>query len=158
MPDEAPLIVVNANQRRHFEVLLSRLEESVVRIERLLDDRVAIAGPTLAVMDHDVPPAFHDHATPVLHELRRRIERLAHLLGVEPRRVSRRRLIAATLNAEAIRVEDSLSPQLRGYGHVDPSVHQHLDPLLIDITASLTELAAALRSRTQPSASTWPHG
>ena len=38
MADQLPTIKLNANQRRHFEVLLSRLEESLTKIERLLDN------------------------------------------------------------------------------------------------------------------------
>ena len=54
----------------------------------------------------------------------------------------------STLSAEAIRIEDSLSKQLRGYGEVHGSVVQHLDPILEEMSRTLNALAASLRRNT----------
>ena len=63
--------------------------------------------------------------------------------GMPSARVSsRRRTTTASLNAEAVRLEDSLSPQLQGYGAVDPSVPLQLDPMLVDMASELNGLVA----------------
>ena len=36
MSERIPAIILNANQRRHFEVLFARLEDSLTKVERLL--------------------------------------------------------------------------------------------------------------------------
>jgi hypothetical protein len=60
--------------------------------------------------------------------------------------MSRRRTISAILTAEAVRFEDSLASQMRGYGSVDSSVVQHLDPRLEDIARTLKVLASFLKA------------
>lgn len=137
-------IVLNANQRRHFEVLFARLEDALVRVETLL---APTSGhePVLSIIDNDLAGSFREYATPILGELRGQLGRLATALALQPRRLSRSRVIAVTLNSEAIRVQESLSAHLRGYGEVDPSVVQHLDPILFEIARTLNTLSAAVR-------------
>jgi hypothetical protein len=71
---------------------------------------------------------------------------LSSLLDLRPRRVSLRRTTAAILTAEAVRFEDSFASQMRGYGPVDSSVMQHLDPRLEDIARILNMLATSLKA------------
>lgn len=148
MSDGLPAIVLNANQRRHFEVLFARLEDSLTRIDLLLGPETG-RQPSLSVDEHDIPDAFRGRATPVLAELRARIIQFATALELRPRKVSRARSIAATLSAEAIRIEDSLSSQLRGYGEVHPTVARHLDPALKEMAQMLTALASGLEHHSQ---------
>lgn len=145
MSDIPYAIRLNANQRRHFEVLFGRLEESLARIEELMVDNET-PDYTLSVTVDDVPAAFRRTAPPLLDQLRREIEQLSIILELRPRRVSRRRTISAILTAEAVRFEDSLAPQMRGYGPVDSSVEQLLDPRLEDIARTLNTLASSLKA------------
>lgn len=140
-----PGIVLNPHQRRHFEVLLARLEESLGKVEMLLGSPRATL-PVLTVLIDDPPESFRERAVEVVRDLREQIVELARDLSVAPRTLSRSRAIAATLSAEAVRIEDSLSPQLRGYGDVHPSLSRELDPRLERIARALTALAAALRA------------
>lgn len=138
-------IRLNANQRRHFEVLLARLEESLSRIESLMVDQ----GPLDSLMnvtEDDLPAAFRQTAPPLIEQLRREIGHLSGILELRPRRVSRRRTISAILTAEAVRFEDSLASQMRGYGLVDSSMVEHLDPRLAEIARVLNALASSLRA------------
>lgn len=137
-------IRLNANQRRHFEVLFARLEESLSRIESLMFDP-ELPDSVMNVTEDDLPPAFRTTAPPLIAQLRREIEHLTGMLELRPRRVSRRRTISAILTAEAVRFEDSLASQMRGYGLVDSSVVQHLDPRLEDIARTLNLLASSLK-------------
>jgi hypothetical protein len=137
-------IVLNANQRRHFEVLFARLEDALVRVETLLGPATGPA-PVLSIIDNDLANSFRDYATPILDELRAQVAQLATVLALQPRRLSRSRVIAVTLNSEAIRVQESVSSHLRGYGDVHPSVTQHLDPILTNIAQTLNALATAVR-------------
>lgn len=138
-------IVLNTNQRRHFEVLFARLEDSITRIQGLLDRGGPGDHRILSLLDDDVPEGFGTTASDVLGQIRAQIAELTATLDLKPRRMSRRRAIAAALTSEAIRLEDSLSPQLRGYGALDPSVAQHLDPVLAEMASTLTRLASHLR-------------
>jgi hypothetical protein len=140
--DQTPPVTLNQNQRRHFEVLFARLEDSMAKIERLLF-RPDPAGRLSAVED-DVSPAFRAIAAAELPLIRAEIERLVTTLALKPRAVSLRRTIGATLTTEAIRLEDSFSSHLRGYGSVDESVANTLDPALDALAASLRALSASL--------------
>jgi hypothetical protein len=149
MLDGGAPVVLNANQRRHFEVLFARLEDSLVRVESLLGPGPA-RPQVLSILEEDVPDGFREHAAPILSALREQLGELAQELGLHPRRVSRSRTIAATLGAEAIRIEDSVSSNLRGYGDVDPTVAARLDPVLGNVARMLNDLAAALRRHQRP--------
>jgi hypothetical protein len=145
MADGIPPIVLNANQRRHFEVLFARLEDSLTTVEDLLTLDPG-QRQVLTIIEHDIPDAFREQAAPIIAGLRERIIQLAAALELHARKLSRARSAAATLSAEAIRIEDSLSPQLRGYGEVHDSVARHLDPVLAEMARTLGALAAALRA------------
>ena len=142
MSDQLPPVTLNQNQRRHFEVLFARLEDSVSKIERLLirPDRAA----TLSLLEDDVSPTFRTLASAELPRIHAEIEQLVTTLGLKPRTVSLRRTIGATLTTEAVRLEDSFSSHLRGYGSVDGSVATTLDPALAALAGSLRTLSAAL--------------
>ncbi len=135
-------VTLNQNQRRHFEVLFARLEDSLAKIERLLfhPDQSA----TLSLMEDDISPGFRNMAASELPRVRAEIERLVTTLALKPRSVSMRRTIGATLTTEAVRLEDSFSSQLRGYGSVDESVAIALDPALDALARSLRTLSASL--------------
>lgn len=132
MPQLRP--VLNDNQRRHFSVLLVSLDEALARIEEL-SDRDCRAGASLTAYTDDLPQRFSAEAGPMIADLRARIVQLAALLGTEPRRMSRARSIRALVTSAAIRLEDSRARGLRGYGTVDPSVQEQLDPVLDDLIA-----------------------
>ena len=135
-------IQLNDNQRRHFEVLLSRLEDSLATIETLL---AAPRPRHLTQVAADVSPAFRALAASEIPALRREVERIALALNLRPNIVSLRRIIGAALTTDAVRVEDSLSSQMRGYGAVDPTVAERLDPALLRLAQSLEVLASALK-------------
>lgn len=145
MPDDPGTIRLNANQRRHFEVLFARLEESLSRIESLMLDH-ELPDSLMSITENDLPAAFRKTAPPLIEQLRREIGQLSGILDLRPRRVSRRRTISAILTAEAVRFEDSLASQMRGYGQVDSSMVEHLDPRLADIARVLNALASSLRA------------
>lgn len=142
MSDQSLPVTLNQNQRRHFEVLFARLEDSLAKIERLLfhPDRTA----KLSVVEDDVSSAFRATATAELPRLHAEIDRLVEVLALKPRTVSLRRTIGATLTTDAVRLEDSFSSQLRGYGSVDASVASALDPALDALAGSLRTLSASL--------------
>jgi hypothetical protein len=142
MDDPLLGVRLNDNQRRHFEVLLARLEDSLATIERLL---AAPPPRHLTQLADDVSPAFRTLAEAEIPRLRGQVEHLADALGLRPNIVSLRRIIGAALTSDAVRVEDSLSSQMHGYGAVDPSVAQRLDPALLRLAESLEHLASALK-------------
>ncbi|MGH7671017.1 MAG: hypothetical protein ACRENQ_16155 [Gemmatimonadaceae bacterium] len=127
-----PHPILNENQRRHFSVLLVSLDESLARIEQLSDRDRRVWGALTAYTD-DLPRRFSAAADPLIADLRGRIVELAALLGTEPRRMSRTRSIRALVTSATIRLEDSRARGLRGYGTVDPTVHEQLDPMLDDL-------------------------
>lgn len=150
MSDTSVTVILNANQKRHFEVFLAHLEDLLLRVETLLVPSLGGAR-TLSVIENDVTEDFRENAAPVLRALHQRIDELARELSLQPRRVSASRVISATLSAAAIRVEDSMSSQLRGYGEVHASVSKQLDPVLDNMAQTLNGLSAVLRRRTPKS-------
>lgn len=130
MADLQPIL--NEHQRRHFAVLLVGLDEALARIEQLAERERRAWGP-LTEYDDDLPPRFTGEAEPLIADLRARIVALGDLLGTSARRMSRARSIRAMVTSATIRLQDSRARGLRGYGAVDPSVHERLDPVLDDL-------------------------
>ena len=124
--------VLNENQRRHFSVLLVSLDEALARIEQFSARDRPSWGPLTDYAD-DLPPHFRDGIEPLVTDLRQRILHLAMALGTDVRQMSRTRSIRAIVTSATIRLEDSRARGLRGYGAVDPSVHEQLDPVLDDL-------------------------
>jgi hypothetical protein len=139
-PERAP--VLNENQRRHFEVLLSMLEESLQRIETLSSSLSMNGG--MSIVKDDLPSTFILEAEPLIASIRARIGRLAAVLELTPRTVSKRRTISALLTAAIIRIEDSSPEQLRGYGTVDPRFALDVAPRLREIRKALALLGSLL--------------
>lgn len=156
MPMTDPHPVLNENQRRHFSVLLVSLDEALARIQQLTRKDRESWGPLTDYTD-DLPPDFRERTDPLIADLRERILRLAALLGTDPRRMSRARSVRAMVTSATIRLEDSRARGLRGYGAVDPSVHEQLDPVLDDLMArfrAISRLAAGTTNDAAGSTST----
>lgn len=132
--------VLNQHQRRHFSVLLVSLDEALARIEQLSDPGGHAWGP-LTEYTPDLPPQFPAEARPLIDDLRRRLIELSEVLGTEGRRMSRARSIRAMVTSATIRLEDSRARALRGYGTVDATVHEQLDPVLDDLIEQFRQIA-----------------
>jgi hypothetical protein len=142
-PDPPSLgVTLNANQRRHYGILVSGLETTLAKIEAALAPATAPAG--LAVVASDLPRSFRDGAHPLLARVRASLRHVARGLALEVHPVSQRQTCRALLRSEINRIEESYSTHLRGYGAVDDSVSTVLDPMLRDVRADLGELIALL--------------
>jgi hypothetical protein len=142
-PEPQPLgVVLNANQRRHYGILIAGLEATLEKIE------AAVAGPPpatgLARVLPDLPSAFREGAAPILARLRDDLRRIAKGLSLETHPISQRQTCRALLTSEINRVEESYSSHLRGYGAVDETLGTVLDPMLRDVRADLGTLASLL--------------
>jgi hypothetical protein len=135
---------LNDNQRRHYEILFSRLEQSLEQIERAIQRAPSSAQLTRPI--EDLPESFVANAAPLIGELRVAMLDVVSTLGLRPREVSRRRTIQALISSEMNGVQDGYSSRLRGYGEVDPSVAEHLDPRLRRLHHGLAELGQLLRN------------
>jgi len=136
-------VVLNEHQRRHFEVLFAGLEQALNEIDELLREPVARQRHLTQYRD-DLPANAAVVVVPHVALIRRALEALTKELGLKPRTVSRRQSIRALLTAQAIRIEESYAGHLRGYGSVDASVAQHLDPALASIRESLVTISGLL--------------
>ena len=132
--------ILNEHQRRHFTVLLVGLDEALARIEQLADADRRAWGPLTEYTD-DLPPRFSREVGPLIADLRARILALGDQLGTETRRLSRRRSIRAMVTSSTIRLEDSRTRGLRGYGAVDASVGEQLDPVLNELIERFRAIA-----------------
>jgi len=138
-------VALNANQRRHYGILLTGLETTLSKIEAAVND-----GPrasALGTVASDLPLSFRDSAQPLLRSIRDDIQRLADGLSLETHPVSQRQTCRALLTSEINRIEESYSSHLRGYGAVDDSVGASLDPVLRGMRAELGQLVALLSGR-----------
>jgi hypothetical protein len=136
-------IRLNDNQRRHYEILFSRLEQSLGQIERAIQGEPAATALTSPI--DDLPNRFAAEAGPMIAALRASTLDIVRSLGLRPREVSRRRTIQALISSEMNGVQDGFASRLRGYGDVDPSVAELLDPQLQQLQARLGELGQLLR-------------
>lgn len=136
-------IRLNDNQRRHYEILFARLELSLAQIERAIQGESSSAKLTATI--DDLPRRFVDDAAPLVGELRATMLDVVRSLGLRPREVSRRRTIQALISSEMNGIQDGYASRLRGYGDVDPSVAEHLDPQLQQLHAKLGALSQLFR-------------
>ena len=137
-----PTVVVNHAQRRHFAVLIILLEESLGEIEAVAAGASGQNG--LRRSAHDLPADF-DHALAVAgSRIRAHVVNLSRLLDLKAETVSDARRVQAQLLANMVRIEDSMSAGIRGYGDVDPSVARTIDPLLLGIHSELRQLMIQL--------------
>ena len=113
-------IRLNDNQRRHYEVLFARLEQSLDQIERATHGEPAASLMSRPI--DDLPARFTSESAPIIATVRAVLEEVAASLDLRPREVSRRRTCEALITSEMIGVENGYAKQLRGYGEIDPSV------------------------------------
>jgi hypothetical protein len=141
--NETGAVRLNDNQRRHYEVLLGRLERSLAQLESA--GRGDDARTMLTVADADLPSRFKQESAAVISEARQQLAAIVRSLSLQPRVVSQRRVCRALLTSELNGLTDASSSHLRGFGAVDPSLAEHLDPALERLHATLSGLADTLR-------------
>jgi len=146
----ANLIPLNGPQRLHFEVILASLEKALSRLELIAQGREH-AGCRLTRMDGDLPDAFWEGAAPIVERLRAKVASLSTAMALTERHTSAKRLVRTLLTAQLLKIEDSSSGRLRGYGVVDPAVEGRLDPALealqLDLHAVLDLLSSGVERR-----------
>jgi hypothetical protein len=125
-------IRLTADQRRHLGVLLEQVDDGLLTVQRLAEPGVRELGVRRRDVA-DLPDAFMQEAPAAIAEVRTKIARLADLLGLEEVGVSRRQQARARLLSMVVHLEDAGSRGLRGYGAVDPSVREHMDPVIEEI-------------------------
>ncbi|HSA56522.1 MAG TPA: hypothetical protein VLE53_12515 [Gemmatimonadaceae bacterium] len=135
-PSDEGRTLLNGSQRRHFEVLLGMLQDTLSKVERLASEGASDPGGPV-VYKEDLPPGFAASIEPAMTELRHLIARFSADHGLRQRAVSRARSIRALLTAELVRIEDSTADKLRGYGAVDPELGTTIDPVLRELHALL---------------------
>jgi len=134
-------VVLNEPQRRHFAVLLAMLEDTLADVEAIA------AGPAasgrLRAQEHDLPRGLDAALRPYVVQLRGELVALADRLGLVGQSHLASRRLQALLLASIVRMEDSTSDRIRGYGAVDESVKREVDPALRRMHATLERMLAA---------------
>lgn len=147
----ANLIPLNGPQRLHFEVILASLEKALSRLELIAQGREH-GGCRLTRMDGDLPDAFWEGAAPIVERLRAKVASLSTAMALTERHTSAKRLVRTLMTAQLLKIEDSSSGRLHGYGAVDPAVEGRLDPALealqLDLHAVLDLLSSGVERRT----------
>ena len=140
--------LLTTSQRRHFEVVLAKLEDALDEIDRLAcrDVRQPQQRRFTDIAD-DLPPDFAARITPASQSARDVIADLAQRLGLAPQPASPFRTVRALLHAEIVRLQDSVSSALKGYGVVDSRAPAVIDPALREL---ITHLAMMLRALDSP--------
>jgi hypothetical protein len=146
MPDKRDAIRLNDNQRRHYEVMFARLEQSLDQIERATRGEPEPSRMSRPI--DDLPERFTRESAPIIATVRALLKDVARALELRPRELSRRRTAEALMTSEMISVENGYASRLRGYGEMDPSVAEHLDPTLGQVHAGLAALRDLLRENT----------
>ena len=133
---------LSESQRRHYEVLFARLERTLLLLEEAA--QAGEARTTLTAVDADLPTRFVQEAPEAIGDAMRQLSALAEMLSLRPRVESRRRVCRALITAELNGLTDATASRLRGFGDVDPSVAEHLDPPLEQLRATVARLATLL--------------
>jgi hypothetical protein len=149
----APNRLLTDPQRRHFTVVLAKVEDALDEIDRLARPSAAEPGRrVLTDLANDLPPDFASRTAAATLSARDRLADLATQLGLVPQRASRFRTVRALLNAEIVRLQDSFSPGLRGYGALDPAAPSVIDPALREVVSLLATMLRALDARSEDAA------
>ena len=151
--DDAPGPRLNESQRRHFEVVLAKLENTLDEVDRLAHPEIQAQRPSLTFLADDLPPDFASRTAAVSNTVRGRIADLAAQLGLAPQRASRLRTVRALLHAETVCLQDSLSRALKGYGALDPRAPEVIDPAIHELIALLGSILRALPAQPDPASS-----
>jgi hypothetical protein len=138
--------LLNEPQRRRFHVFLELLEKSLNEVERLASWASVSPSGSLIVYRSDAPPDFLSRSAPVIQRLREDASALAETLEIVPTPRSQMNAIRAILTAEFVRVDDTFSSKLVGYGPVSSRLRIEVDPQLASIRAHLKMLLANLNA------------
>jgi hypothetical protein len=136
-PDES---LLNANHRRHYEVVFARLEDA---LSQLAEPTVPFSDRephALTIIHDDLPRGFAVAAAPLVDRARRLIRDAAAHWGLLPRKISRRRVVRASLTAQLIQLEESSASGLRGYGAVREGAAGEIDPVIAELHMIVAEL------------------
>jgi len=144
---DAPNVSLTESQRRHFEVVLAKLEGTLDEVDRLARPGAPTQRSSLTLLVDDVPPDFGPRIAAVSNTLRGRIAALAAQLGLAPQPASRSRTVRALLIGETVRLQDSVSRALKGYGALDPRAPAVIDPAIGELIALLGTILRALDTR-----------
>ena len=142
--DVGPSLHLNESQRRHFAVVLGKLEDTLDEVDRLARPGAQTQRRSLTLLADDLPPDFASRTASVSNTVRARIADLAAQLGVAPQPASRSRTVRALLIGETVRLQDSVSRALKGYGALDPRAPDVIDPALSELIALLGTILRAL--------------
>ncbi len=143
MIDPAEPLPMNDPQRTHFEVVLSSLENALLRIEELARGAAADQR-VLSTLAPDLPPGFAARAGPPIESVRATVRDLTAAMRLESRSTSSFRTVRALLTSQIVQLEDSEAKRLRGYGPVDPRLAAALNPALESMRADLGAIREAL--------------
>ena len=151
---DAPSFRLNESQRRHFEVVLAKLEGTLDEVDRLARLKPETSERrSLTFLTDDLPPDFASRIAAVSDTVRERIADLATQLGLAPQPASRVRTVRALLIGETVRLQDSVSRALKGYGALDPQAPAVIDPAVRELIALLGTMLRALDAQAEPGAS-----
>ncbi|MEX1186158.1 MAG: hypothetical protein WEA80_06180 [Gemmatimonadaceae bacterium] len=119
------------------------LEDTLAKIEQLAAPSFRGLG-NLTSYERDLPPGFAAEISSALAVARERVTLLASYLQLQPRRLSRERLVRALLISEIVRLDDSTADTLRRYGTVDRRVVRKVEPMLHELRELLISIASRL--------------
>lgn len=144
LEDAGPSLHLNESQRRHFAVVLAKLEDTLDEVDRLARPGAKAQHRSLTLLADDLPADFASRTAAVSNTVRARIADLAAQLGLAPQPASRSRTVRALLIGETVRLQDSVSRALKGYGALDPRAPDVIDPALGELISLLGKLLRAL--------------
>jgi hypothetical protein len=135
---------LNENQERRLQVVLFVLE-------RGLDDMAAMLGEDLPrgemyVVERELGPAERRFLLDRIAEMRLAVSALKQRFGLAPRVTSAERVLAAMLGSLWVRLHDARPRNLSGFGAVDPSLFDTLEPELVRMIGIVEEM----KSRVEP--------
>lgn len=130
--------MLNLPQREHLTVLLAQMERALDKLGS------GVRSHRLTVVDDDLPHDFERRIEPIIDRIRNQIDALVERFDLTPRRESLARSVSAIVTAELVRIEDSYSRNLHGYGEVAAGLPEVLDPALRDLHESWHAISRVL--------------
>jgi len=119
---------LNENQKRAIYVALVEADEMMSELERLSLNQ-STSG-ILPQMDTSLPELEQHKIIDLVHQVRKEIKAIVELFQLQPKIRKLYPQISGIINTLCSDLEDVKSAKLSGYGTVDPSLKDTLDPHL----------------------------
>jgi len=135
--------MLNEGQLRHLSATIRVVEERLTDLQQQLN--AGAPKQTLLELEDDLSDAERAFVAKKMDELLGLIADVTQQFSLNPEWRSLRRALVASLSIAWSDLRDATAAAMRGYGDIDPRLHESLDPLIERLCDRTLEICRRLR-------------